>query len=373
MRLTLLYSGMVVISALALLGITNGVGSTSATSVAPVPSGPALPTGPDTPSGAHSLASGYLLGSVIALVVVAVASVVAGWIAAGRVLRPVRVITATTRRISADSLHERLAMAGPNDELKDLSDTIDGLLGRLDGAFAAQRRFVANASHELRTPLATVRALVDVAAAKPGPVPAETITLADRVRVELDRVDELLDGLLALARGQHGALPDRAVVALDAAVSARLAAQADQIAGRGLVLHRVHSLDDTSVVASQALLSRLIDNLLDNAIRHNHTGGWLHVATAATGGTVRLVVENGGDMLADDEVAQLARPFRRLGGERTGPDAPGAGLGLSIVAAVAEAHGGTLDLRARADGGLRVVVALPGAGDRGSAVAAASA
>jgi signal transduction histidine kinase len=371
MRLTVLYSVLFVISSMVLLGITNGVGSTSVSSAA-VDTRPD-PVNPPVGSGAvrMSVSHGYLLGSLIALGVMAVVSVVVGWFAAGRALRPLRAMTAATRRISADSLHERLAMQGPKDELKDLSDTIDDLLERLDGAFGAQRRFVANASHELRTPLATVRALVDVAAAKPGPVPVETITLADRVRVELDRVDELLDGLLALARGQHGALPDRAVIALDQAVSTRLGPRADQLASRGIQLHRVHSLDPTWIVASQPLLTRMIDNLLDNAILHNLDGGWIRVATVVSGSTARLVVENGGDVLAQEEVAELGRPFRRLGVERTGSDAAGAGLGLSIVAAIAEAHGGSLDLRARADGGLRVTVALPRAAASGAADAAA--
>jgi signal transduction histidine kinase len=359
MRLTLLYSVLFVFSAVVLLAITNGVGSTSV-SVGVAANRPDAGIQPVAPSPVeHSASHSYLVGSLIALGVMALASVVVGWFAAGRALRPLRAMTAATRRISADSLHERLAMKGPNDELKDLSDTIDALLERLDGAFGAQRRFVANASHELRTPLATVRALVDVAAAKPGPVPVETISLADRVRVELDRVDELLDGLLALARGQHGALPDRAVVILDQAVSSRLATRADQLAARGLRLHRVHSLDETWIVASQPLLSRMIDNLLDNAIVHNDAGGWLHVATAVTGSMTRLVVENGGDLLAQGQVDELARPFRRLGVERTGSDTAGAGLGLSIVAAIAEAHGGRLDLRARPGGGLRVTVELP--------------
>jgi signal transduction histidine kinase len=371
MRLTALYSVLFVLSAVVLLAIANGVGSTTAVSATASSTGvaPGYPPPVDlsarpSPGAPHSASHGYLVGSAVALGVMAVVSIAVGWVAAGRVLRPLRVMTAAARRISADSLHERLEMTGPDDELKDLSDTIDALLERLDGSFAAQRRFVANASHELRTPLATVRALVDVAAAKPGPVPAETITLASRVRVELDRVDELLDGLLALARGQHGALPDRAVVSLDAAVSARLDTRAEQAAGRRLMLQRVHSLDDTGVVASRALLSRLIDNLLDNAILHNRDGGWIRVATAVSGPTALLAIENGGDVLTPEQVAELAQPFRRLGVERTGSDVAGAGLGLSIVAAIAEAHGGTLELRARADGGLRATVALPRAAAR---------
>jgi signal transduction histidine kinase len=182
MRLTAVYCVLFILSAVVLLAITNGVGSSGSqekssssgatTTVVSVRSGPS-----------HQ----YLVGSAIALGVMAVVSVAAGWAVAGRALRPLRQMTATTRRISADSLHERLAIDGPGDELKDLADTIDALLERLDGAFAAQRRFVANASHELRTPLAAMRVSVDVAVAKPRPVPPETITLADQVRAPAGR------------------------------------------------------------------------------------------------------------------------------------------------------------------------------------------
>ncbi len=287
-----------------------------------------------------------------------VVSLVVGWLVAGRVLRPLRAMTAATRRISADSLHERLAVAGPGDELKDLADTIDGLLERLEGAFAAQRRFVANASHELRTPLTTMRASVDVAVAKPGPVPAPTIALADRLRGELDRVDGLLDGFLALARAQHGDLPGQATLSLEYLAAAALAVRAGPIAARHLTVHHVTGQDGTWVTGSQALLCRMVDNVLDNAIGHNRDGGWISVTTGADGHLARLVVETGGDVLDADQVSQLAQPFRRLGADRTGSD-HGSGLGLSIVEAIAAAHGGTLGLRARPEGGLRVSIALP--------------
>jgi signal transduction histidine kinase len=353
MRLTALYSALFVVSAVVLLAITNGVGSTSSSATAVGTRGQAPSTEVHT-----SVSHGYVVGSVIALAVMAVASVAVGWVAAGRILRPLRAMTAATRRISADSLHERLAMTGPGDELKDLSDTIDELLGRLDGAFTAQRRFVANASHELRTPLTTIRALVDVAVAKPGPVPEQTVALAGRVRSELDKVDELLDALLALARARHGALPDQATLSLEPVVSAALAARAGEIAARNLTVQQVHGPDGAWVQASQPLLCRMVDNVLDNAIVHNCAGGWICVATGSDGATARLVVENGGAVLDPAQVAGLGQPFRRLAADRTGSD-DGAGLGLSIVAAIAEAHAGTLDLRARAGGGLEVAIALP--------------
>jgi hypothetical protein len=267
-------------------------------------------------------------------------------------------MTATTRRISADNLHERLAIHGPGDELKDLADTIDALLERLDGAFAAQRRFVANASHELRTPLATMRVSVDVAAAKPGPVPPETITLAGQVRAELDKVDELLDGLLVLARAQHGVLPGGAVFPLDYTVSTALAAREGAIAAKNLTVQHVSGSDDIRVEGSQPLLRRMADNVIGNAVSHNRDGGWIRITTQADGDTARLIVENGGDILDPAQVAGLAQPFRRLGADRTGSD-NGTGLGLSIVAAIAEAHRGSLDLHASPGGGLKVTITLP--------------
>ena len=299
-----------------------------------------------------------VVGSAIALGIMTVVSLVLGWIVAGRVLRPLRMMTAATQRISADSLHERLAVPGPGDELKDLADTIDGLLERLEGAFAAQRRFVANASHELRTPLATMRAAVDVAVAKPEPVPAQTIALADRLRSELDRVDGLLDGFLALARAQHGDLPGHATLSLEYITAAALAARAGAISARRLTVHHATGRDGTWVAGSQVLLCRMVDNVLDNAIAHNRDSGWISVSTGADGRFAHLVVETGGDVLDQEQVSELAQPFRRLGADRTGSDR-GSGLGLSIVEAIAAAHGGTLGLRARAEGGLRVSIGLP--------------
>jgi signal transduction histidine kinase len=290
-----------------------------------------------------------------------VVSLLLGWLVAGRVLRPLRQMTVATRRISADSLDERLAMPGPDDELKELGDTIDGLLERLEGAFAAQRRFVANASHELRTPLTTMRACVDVAVAKPGPVPAPTVALAGRLHTELDRVDKLLDGFLVLARAQHGDLPGQAALSLEYVVSAALAARSEAIAARNLTVQHATGLDGTWVRGSQALLGRMVDNVIDNAIAHNADGGWITAITAADGRLAHLVVETGGEILDQQQVGQLAQPFRRLRADRTGSD-DGAGLGLSIVAAIASAHRGTLDLQARPEGGLRVAIALPLAG-----------
>jgi signal transduction histidine kinase len=269
---------------------------------------------------------------------------------AGRVLRPLRVITAATRRISADNLHERLAVAGPADEVKALADTIDELLERLEQSFAAQRRFVADASHELRTPLATIRATLDVAVAKPGPVPAETVRVAGRVRTSLDEVEGLLEGLLLLARAQHGALDDRTAVSLTALTADALRAQETELDVYADLAAGVRTR------GNPVLLARLVGNVIDNAVRHNVAGGWVRVAVAAGGGSARLTVESTGPVLDPAQVARLGQPFQRLGAARTGD---GTGLGLSIVAAVAAAHGGTLDLVPRPDGGLLLTVALP--------------
>ncbi len=358
MRLTALYCVLFVLSAVVLLAITNGVGS-STSQTTTVTSGGAQQGRTVAVQAQTATSHQYLLGSAIALGVMAVVSVAAGWVIAGRVLRPLRVMTATTRRISADSLHERLAIDGPGDELKDLADTIDALLERLDGAFAAQRRFVANASHELRTPLATMRVSLDVAVAKPGPVPPGTITLAGQVRAELDKVDQLLEGLLVLARAQHGALPGRAVLPLDYVVSAALAAQEDAITARNLTVQHVSGSDGIWVEGSQPLLRRMADNVIGNAVCHNRDGGWIRIITTAAGrGAARLTIENGGDILDPAQAAGLAQPFRRLGADRTGSD-DGAGLGLSIVAAITQAHRGSLQLHARPGGGLKVTITLP--------------
>jgi hypothetical protein len=306
----------------------------------------------------QSLWHALLIGSLVALCIMAAVSVVLGWFVANRVLRPLRKMTAATRRISADNLHERLAVPGPVDEVKDLADTIDGLLERLEGAFAAQRRFVANASHELRTPLATMRASLDVAEAKPEPAPPQTTALAGRLRTELDQVDRLLEGLLVLARAQHGDLPGHTTLSLDAVVSAALAARTAATTAQGLTVRSTSGPDGTWVQGSQALICRMVDNVMDNAVTHNARGGWIKVRTEVTGPTAWLVVETGGDVLDQQQVQQLAQPFRRLGADRTG-SGHGPGLGLSIVAAIAEAHGGTLDLYARPEGGLRVSIGLP--------------
>jgi signal transduction histidine kinase len=365
LRLALAYAGLFVVSGAALLGITYALGTrltrtvtVAVTAPAGAGGGPPPVRASQDPQGSETGISfaAALTAAEITLVAMGVASIALGWVVAGRVLRPLRTMTATTRQISDHNLHERLAMRGPDDELKDLADTIDGLLARLEGSFNAQRRFVANASHELRTPLAMIRTSVDVTTAKPGPVPEQVTVLAGKVREGLDRADRLLEGLLALARAQHGAVPDRAAVSLPGVVAAALADRAEAIARMGVTVDR--TLRDAPVAGSEALLSGMVGNLVDNAVRHNERGGWIRVETGTDGAAARLVVETGGRAFDDREVRELAQPFRRLGGDRTRSE-NGTGLGLSIVAAIAAAHGGALLLRARAEGGLRAEVVLP--------------
>ncbi len=322
--------------------------------------------------GQDRLPHQLLIASLIALAIMTVISIALGWLVAGRALRPVREMTAAAQRISEDSLHERLALHGPKDELKELGDTIDGLLERLEIAFNAQRRFVANASHELRTPLTTMRAALDVALAKPEPAPPQTVALAGRLRTELDRIDRLLEAFLVLARAQHRSLPGQAVLPLDYVVGSALADQAAAITAMDLTVQDTSGQGGAWVAGSPALLSRMVENVIDNAVCHNTQGGWIAISTRSRGGGARLVVENGGQVLDQQQVSELTQPFRRLEADRIGTD-KGSGLGLSIVAAIAEAHGGTLDLRARPGGGLRVCVELPAAAVTASAAVATGA
>jgi signal transduction histidine kinase len=366
LRFTILYLALFLLSGAALLAITvllsidNTKQTTQANPQRPAPAAAqqriaALQAQLDEVHAqqAHQL----LTGATVALVVMVAASAVLGRTVAGRVLRPLRTITATTRRITADNLHERLAVTAPHDEVKDLADTIDGLLERMEGAFDAQRLFAANASHELRTPLATMRAALDVAMAKPSPIPAQTTALAARLRAELDQLDHLLDGLLTLARTQHGAPPDPVTMPLARLVSQALDDRSADITTMDLTVH-THLDDHLWVHGSRTLLSRMIDNVIDNAVTHNHAGGWIHVEATANGPAALLVVATGGHRLDPEQVSRLAQPFHRLGTERTG-NAHGSGLGLSIVSAIAATHGGHLDLRARPEGGLRVTITLP--------------
>ena len=368
-RLTLLYGGLFLACGAALLAITYLlVAHATLTNVRPRGlvlrgSNNAL-----TPDAGHAALGGVIarvriadlhqlvIESAIALAIMAVLSTLLGWIVAGRVLAPLRKITAAAQQISDTNLHQRLAIEGPRDELRQLADTIDGLLGRLEVAFEAQRRFVANASHELRTPLTAMRVAVDIAIAKPDVSP-QVHVLDTHLRRELDHADQLLESFLMLARAQHGEIRDHtSVVPLAQLVDDALAKQDDTISAKQITSHT--TLGPAQVSGSPTLLARMVDNLIDNAVRHNQTHGTIDITADTDADQARLIIESDGPILDPNAVAGLAQPFRRIVADRTGSQ-NGHGLGLSIVAAVAAAHGGTLQLQARDQGGLRAQVALP--------------
>jgi signal transduction histidine kinase len=306
----------------------------------------------------HSIAltSGeFLVGACIVLLATIGASVLLGWLAAGRVLRPLRIMTTTARQISERNLHERLALTGPDDELKDLGDTIDGLLARLDAAFESQRRFVANASHELRTPLMLSQTLLQVALADPNITHGELrAACRDAIEAGKDQA-QLIDALLTLARSQRG-LDHQEPVDLAAVVGDALAVHEPSADAKGLQLDA--TLDHAEVSGNARLIHRLASNLIDNAIRHNVTGGHVEVKLAASTTEATLTVTNTGPPVSPDQVSRLLEPFQRAAPDRSAsPD--GFGLGLSIVADIADAHGATLEVRPRPEGGLTVAVSFP--------------
>ena len=248
--------------------------------------------------------------SLIALGIMAFVSIALGWFMAGRVRRPLRTMTATAREISELNLHERLDVRGPDDELKDLGNTIDSLLSRLETAFEAQRRFVANASHELRTPLAMMRTSVDVALGKPQ-APPEVAVLGAKLEEGLDQADKLLEGLLVLARAQRGALGEITEVSLPDLMFAALVAEQDEISRRRLTV-----LDGTfpaEVMGNETLLARLVANIVNNAVRHNVADGIVVISNGNRDGMAYLMVDSGGPVLDEEAVQDLAQPFRRLG------------------------------------------------------------
>ncbi|MEU9701896.1 HAMP domain-containing sensor histidine kinase [Streptomyces sp. NPDC047981] len=291
-----------------------------------------------------------LMWSCLALAVMAFCAVAVGWWTAGRVLRPVHEMTARARRLSERNLHERIAASGPDDELKELGDTIDALLGRLEAAFDSQRRFIANASHELRTPLATQRAAIQIGLDDANEVKQ---VLLDSNR----RSERLIEGLLVLARSERG-LEGRERVELRDVVEEECEAYGvpvegagDEHAGRG-----ARGGAGCVVLGSRVLLGQLVRNLVANAVAHNVPGGSVEVSV--DGGVVTVV--NTGPVVDPVDVPGLFEPFRR--GEGRDRMGPGAGLGLSIVRSIAAAHGGTVSAVARGEGdggGLVVTVTLP--------------
>ena len=291
-----------------------------------------------------------LVDSGMALAVMAVLSIWLGWLIAGRALRPLRTITNTARDISATNLHRRLALSGPNDEITQLGNTFDGLLERLEKAFDAQRRFVANASHELRTPLTYERALLEVALADPNASEATLREACAQVLAVGEQQERLIEALLTLSRSQRG-LETRQDVDLAAiAADALQAFPKNGVAIEG-------RLAPATMKGDPRLLERLVANLVDNALKYNVPHGRVAVRTAGSAERATLTVTNTGPVIPPSELERLFQPFQRLDPDRTNGD--GAGLGLSIVHAIATAHGARLTARAQPEGGLSVEVGFP--------------
>ena len=393
LRLTLLYGGLFLVSGTALLiityvlvahrfpaivtakqvqGIGGGASSAGQQSQYFIGSGAACAAGPGASVPTTQLSqcaaqaqaglarqqadimNELLIQSGVALAIMAVTSIGLGWLVAGRVLRPLRTITAAAQRMSAASLNRRLALTGPHDELRELGDTFDALLARLEAAFAAQRQFVANASHELRTPLTRQRTLVELALTDPDRTVGSLTQTCRRVLAAGEQQERLIEALLTLARSQRG-LDRREPVDLAGLTGDVLASRQAEAGYRGLAVGA--SLGPACLLGDARLTERLAANLVDNALRHNVPGGRIEVTTGERDGQPFLSVANTGPAIPPAEVAGLFEPFRRRGAGRTRGE--GLGLGLSIVRAIAAAHGARLRARARPGGGLDIGVRFP--------------
>jgi signal transduction histidine kinase len=295
-----------------------------------------------------------LILSGVALVIMMVASMALGWFLAGRVLRPLQTITATARAISVSNLHQRLALKGPDDELRELGNTFDELLGRLESSFEAQRQFVANASHELRTPLTLERAILEVTLADPSANVGTLRAACERVLAIGEQQEHMIDALLTLARSERG-LQRREPLRLQNVLSAVLRDRREEIERHSLRLET--QLDDAPATGDPRLVERLVANLIDNAIRHNTADGWVAATSTVEDGQAVLRVRNSGPTLTSEQLEQMTRPFHRRA-ERTG-HGDGHGLGLSIVETIATAHGATLAVAPLPAGGLQAEVRFP--------------
>jgi signal transduction histidine kinase len=374
MRLTLFYASLFLASGIVLVGITSALAAANF----PLLTEYKYRTGPGLGLGSVGSLSGLfqqiiadtyaqqaqaraaaqrelIIQSAAALAVMSVISIGLGWLMAGRFLRPLRTITATVRRVSASSLGQRLALPGPADELKELGDTFDALLARLEQSFEAQRRFVANASHELRTPVTRQRALVEVALGDLSPTVESLQDLCAQVLGASIEQERLIEALLTLARSQRG-LDQRE--RFDLAALAGLVARAREPEAHRRGLTMTTSLRPAPLEGDPRLAERLLANLVDNAVLHNVPGGSVRVGTGTDQRCAALSVTNTGPVIAPAEIAALFEPFRRLGADRTA-DRDGLGLGLSIVDAIVTAHGATLRAQALPGGGLKIAVRFP--------------
>ena len=274
---------------------------------------------------------------------------------AGRVLRPVRSMTETARRASVQHLGERIGLSGARDELRELADTFDDMLERLDRAFSAQRRFVADASHELRTPLTVMRTAIDVTLAKPARTPEQLESMASRVRNSIDQAESMIDALLTLAISEQAGAASQDPVDLATAAEDALDIARAQISGLGLTV--TADLEPAQTTGSAALIERLVGNLVNNAVRHNVPYGWIRIKTGARGTDAFLEIANSGQEVPAEAVEGLFEPFQKLAGRTASSE--GAGLGLAIVRSIAAAHGTAIAARSQPEGGLAFSIRLP--------------
>lgn len=339
-------------------------------------SGPATPSGPaasttgaTTTEGSASSFAGapvvrsgddvlklLLSTSIIALVVLGLLGALAGWVLAGRMLRPLHAINAVARQAASGDLSQRVDAQGPQDELRELSETFDDMLTKLERAFGEHQRFAANASHELMTPIAASQTMLQVALADPDIDTAGLRTMAQRLSELTRRNAETVAALLALANtGSPRLSPDK--VSLDTLTHDALLCDKDEIAEHGLAV--TTDIQAVAVTGDAPLLRQAIRNLIQNAVRHNLAGGTLRAEVTSTGDTAAVIVENDGAELVAADVSSFAEPFVRGAGRVAGPAVRGHGLGLALVNSVAQAHRGTLTLEPRDGGGLRATLLLP--------------
>src|SRR6266571_4719425 len=349
MQLTLLYAGPFFVSGAILLTIPLlGTKQT-------VPAGSQGGVGPSAPQGTNLHLHRLLTASAVGLAVMALISLVLGWLIAGRFLRPLRTITATARDISASNLHRRLNLGGRDDEFTGLAATLDDLFERLQTSFASQRHFVANASHELRTPLTAERTLLQVALADPDAT-AETLRSTCQDVLALGQQQErLIEALLTLASSERGIEQREPFDLADIAGNVVLARQ-QEAQRRGI--HVDATLATAPAAGDPNLVESLVANLVDNALRHNAAGGRIEIATTTTAGRATMTVKNTGTVIPPNQLERLFQPFQQLGSERI-RHTDGHGLGLAIVHAITSAHGATLTPHARPEGGLDIEVGFP--------------
>ena len=350
-RLAWLYAGPFMAAMVVSLLLIVGLLQVRQASPAPAPGQVGGGSGAGGSGSAASTVS-VLVGVVAGLLVLLAVALGLGWLVAGRLLRPLREITETARRISAHDLHRRLAATGREDELKALADTLDALFARLEAAFAAQREFVANAAHELRTPLAATRTVLQVALADPDAT-ADTLREAGHAALTLgDDQRRLIESLLTLAESQRG-LDHREPVDLTTIAEEIISARRDTASRASVTV--THHFEAAVTTGDPDLLRSLLGNLVDNALRHNVPGGYAEVLTESIGDQTRIRVRNSGPVIPAHELERLFLPFQRLPSRRGRPDG-GHGLGLAIVQAICSAHGAELRRRASAEGGLEVTV-----------------